>query len=263
MRPRLASVAIVAAAIAASFGSTQAVAGGGISYSGQGNVNVTGNGGYYQVPIVYSQTPTLCNPCGGAIYQPQNWHQPNWHHSNWGGPVYGTPISVGSAMAASLVGGIANTQQTGGSVTGGNVNIGGAGAAAASATGGSWGWGRHHGGGGSSITPTATSTVTAEVNYSNTNQTTNTTTNNITDSFNTNVTNTINKTYNIDNSVNTNFNFYILGNSNAVNTGSGAAIISDSGNNVGNTNGRGRGGHGQHGGVWNLAGLAALLPSAD
>jgi len=261
MRAHLASVAILAAAIAAPFCSTQAVAGGGISYAGQGNVNITGNGGNYQLPVLYAATPTVCNPCGGGtLYQPQNWHQPNWnHHSNWGGPAYGTPISVGSAMAASLVGGIANTQQTGGSVTGGNVNIGGA-SAAAGASGGWGGWG-HHGGGGS--TPTATSTVTAEVNYTNTNQTTNTTTNNISGSFNTNVTSTINKTYNIDNSVNTNFNFYILGNSNAVNTGSGAAIISDSGNNVGNTNGRGRGGHNHHGGTWNLAGLAALLPTAD
>jgi len=262
MRARLVPAVIAVAAIAASSISTQAVAGGGISYAGQGNVNITGNGGYYQVPVLYSATPSVCNPCGGgALYQPQNWHQPNGHHSNWGGPAFVAPISVGSAMAASLVGGIANTQQTGGSVTGGNVNIGGAGAAVGAS--GGWGGWRHHGdtGGTSTITPTATSTVTAEVNYSNTNQTTNTTTNNITGSFNTNVTNTINKTYNVDNSVNTNFNFYILGNSNAVNTGSGAAIISDSGNNVGNS--RGRRGHGQHGGIWNLADIAALLPSGQ
>jgi len=240
-------------------GSASCLAGGGYSYSPAviganglpcppmtGAVNpFVGTGGRdYVAPAMVSwPTTTLCHTCGvpnngpsPAIFQPR-------------------PASI---QNATLVGGIANTQQTGGSVTGGNVNIGGA-SAAAGASGVWGGWG-HHGGGGS--TPSATSSTNAVVNYTNTNQTTNTTTNNISDSFNTTVNTTINKTYNIDNSVNTNFNFYILGNSNAVNTGSGAAIISDSGNGVGNSNGSGRGGHGHHGGgIWNLSGLLSQLPS--
>jgi len=233
-------------------GSASCLAGGGYSYSPAviganglpcppmtGAVNpFVGTGGRdYVAPAMVSwPTTTLCHTCGvpnngpsPAIFQPR-------------------PASI---QNATLVGGIANTQQTGGSVTGGNVNIGGA-SAAAGASGVWGGWG-HHGGGGS--TPSATSSTNAVVNYTNTNQTTNTTTNNISDSFNTTVNTTINKTYNIDNSSTVNFNFFVLGNSNAINTGSGSSVISDSGNGVGNTGGSSGGGRRPHRGIWNSSGM--------
>jgi len=245
----------IAVAVLLMAGSTSCLAGGGRSYSpvitganglpcppSVGAVNpFVGAGGRDHVaqPMIVVPTTSLCHTCGvpsagpsPAIYQPR-------------------PASI---QNASLVGGIGNTQQTGGSVTGGNVSIGGA-SAATGAFGGWGGWGHH--GGDTTSTPTATSTTNAVVNYTNTNQTTNTTTNNISDSFNTTTNTTINKTYNIDNSSNVNFNFFVLGNSNAINTGSGSTVISDSANNVGNAGGSSGGGRRPHRGIWNSSGMTS------